>query len=270
MLKISFLIKPSEMNAEGKVAVICRFRANATPKKEISSGIFVFPDQWDKGDKQITPLPKSSKTDKKAIQELNETLRVMETKVRQIYNRLTDLGKEVSSKMIKDEYSGKNKRKTTRDAFELLLRQYPEESNSYEKVKRFEGQFQDFLRDRFKVASLMLHELNEHRDLGIQFEGWSKERVGWKSSYAKKQFELFKRALRRAHKVGWLDRNPIEHTIKVRPSEVARKPYLTQEEVGRLKQEDLQNERRRHKIRLVSCDGIFRKYRWSAGSWLWF
>ena len=57
MLNISFLIKPSEADPKGYCTIYCRFNVTGTPKKELSSGIKVLPENWDSNaeDKILTP-----------------------------------------------------------------------------------------------------------------------------------------------------------------------------------------------------------------------
>lgn len=65
MIDITFLVKPSEINAKGQCIIYCRFKCDGTPKKEISTGIQVSPDEFDSSSKRI--ITKGKKSDSELL-----------------------------------------------------------------------------------------------------------------------------------------------------------------------------------------------------------
>jgi integrase len=247
MLNISFLIKPSEADTKGRCIVYCRFQVTGSVKKELSTGIKVLTENWNnEAEEKIKPPKNSSKTDKESIRNQNETLRVLANKIRSIYNRLFDKGKTVTASLIKQEYLGRDKQKTLTDAFEYLLKQYPSTSTTTEKFKLVIRVTNYFLKDTYKLEKMYFSELGEYPDFFQNWEyyvkGNNEQGINWKNTYAQKMFAYLKRAIEFAENLKWVERGLVNHTIKVKNSDVEKKEFLTLVEIQKIKEYKFENE----------------------------
>ncbi len=256
MLSISFLIKPSDCNSKGESPIYCRFFVNSK-KKEISTGIRVPADWWNVEAKRIMVPKKASPADKQLIKEYNETIRVLEGRVRAAYNKLLDRGKEVSALMLKEELTDRNRHKTLVDAFEMLRKKAKASGRTsvHLHINRYEKHFREFCKKHYHSENLLLSELYDRRDLSYEYEAWAIQTKGWKSTYARKSFSYVKQAINMAYEMGWIEKVPKYHQIKARKEDISPKDVLNTVEVKRLQETDFQNEslRRVADIFLFQC-----------------
>jgi integrase len=237
MIDITFLIKPSEMNAKGLCIVYCRFKCDGTPKKEISTGIKITPDEFDSGSKRI----KVRRSDSDSIKEKNNTLNVLETRLRQIYNNQIDKGKTPTAQTIKDEFEAKKERRTLNQAIELLKQKVKDSKALSAKTSIVQSVIELFIKDKYKVDNVYLSELEGYTNFCEDFEEYvkplgNKRQIAWSRAYIQKMFPYVKRAVELAVKQKWIESNPIaSHQIKLSKHERSRdKVYLTRTELKKI------------------------------------
>jgi integrase len=239
MIDITFLVKPSEINAKGQCIIYCRFKCDGTPKKEISTGIQVSPDEFDTNSKRI--ITKGKKSDSDSLKEKNNTLNVLETRLRQIYNNQIDKGKTPTAQTIKEEFEAKKERRTLAQAIELLKKRVKDNKALLSKVGVIEKVTELFIKDKYKVDNIYLNELDNYTNFGDDFEsyvklGGNKRQISWSRSYLQKMFPYIKRSVELAVKQKWVESNPLasHQIILTKQDKQKEKVFLTKQELKKI------------------------------------
>lgn len=240
MLEMFFLIKNNEATENGS-PVYCRLSVNNT-KTEISAKVRVNADWWDVDSKKITAPSGASSADKKQAKEYNEKIELLKDKIKSAYKKLSSLDDDVSALDVKSEVLGKNVKKTIEDAFGILKRRalMNDNHNQLKKIESYSNYFMLFMQETYN-KKLSFSEIAKKTDISLSFSEWAKKR-GWKSTYTKKIFSYFRRAINEAYKVKWIKEQIFVDNIVVNRKEIVRKDVLTMQELNLIKDKDFENE----------------------------
>jgi integrase len=255
MLKMLFLIKNAEASKKGS-PIYCRVTINKT-KVDISTGVKIPSDWWNVDAKKVIPNSKVSSKDKILVKEYNDTLYQLERKIRMAYNRLADMYENITAKQVKGEMLGTDKHKTINEVLDLMLNKAQSEGKNEVviKVKRFKEAFSSFSKRTYASENMLVRDMEKHHDLSMKFESWASETRGWKSTYIKKMFSYYIRAVKIAHSLGWMSRIPNIGNITVNQKDIIRKDVLILDEIHKIRDTDFQNQslRRIADIFLFQC-----------------
>lgn len=240
---ISFVIKPSETNAEGLAPIYCRFKVGASEKKEISMGpeFRVEPSQWIDG--KITIAKKASKEHKSLVSSLNQAIEDMRTHVWQSYNQMVAIkandGIVLTSAMLKEYIMQKTVQRKFDDCKIALMRLYKQGTNAYKKASIACRRFEEFILKEFKTDVLM--ELQEKSGIPEMFHTYCTKDLGWMGSHTKKIFGFIRKAFKIAKKNGWISKE-IEMPYTFRDHGHKLKEYLTTEELKVIIEKNFESE----------------------------
>jgi len=229
-IKTAFYLIESKTNDKGEAPVY--FRIKFKPALNLSTGIFLKPNDWDKNKQKI-------KSKHSRSFELNKKLKQCEEKVQETMERLSSNGDQVSREKIKMIWQNKSEEilflMPLVDYFINHKTSIKYRDNTLRNYKSFKKKLEHFLRYRYSLSDVRLNNLNY--DFIIQFEGFLSTIYKNRTNTIAKNADLLRTIINFGLKLGWLKTYPFfGHKCKL---EAPQPKYLTLEELNRIESLDL-------------------------------
>jgi len=234
-VKTSFNLLESKTNQKGDAPVYFRIKLN--PDLNMSTGIYLKPDEWDRKKQRV-------KSKHEHVSRLNRQLKEMEEKVMQLIDQLRSKGDIISREKIK--FIWKNQSEITNFLISLVdyyinhLQSTNCCSGTINHYKSFKKKLIHFLQYRYSLSDMRLENLNY--DFITQFEGFLSTIYHNQTNTITKNIRRLKAIINLGLKLGWLKANPfVGHKCK---SEPVHPKHLIIEEVIQLEVLDLSQHKR--------------------------
>ena len=158
ILKISFFIVLSRINAKGLIPIFCKLSLGEN-KKPFSTGLFIRPDQWDKMSQRVKGAEDYNKL-------INNKLSEIEAQFIRIEKQLYDEGKDITLAEVYSRYLGKTDEKSLCMVFEerisrmesLVGTEYT--ASTLQKFKEVYAHVRLFIREYTRQQDIPLKQLN--------------------------------------------------------------------------------------------------------------
>lgn len=237
-IHILFFQRASLVNYEDVAYIYCRITINKK-RAQFATGLKCPPRMWNAGLKRIDKKWPDSK-------EANKELIKIESKLLQLYEKLTIGDKSVTADQLVDSYLGRaNNGKTILELFKqhntkmksLIGIEYAQAT-----LTRFETTYkhlEDFIRIKYKSNDIYLTDLDNQ--FIHDFDYFLRTAKNCANNTTVKYVKNFTKIVRIACDYGWLDRYPFSN-YKQRTKEVER-VFLNKEELDIIYEKDFGNKR---------------------------
>jgi integrase len=236
-ISISFLIKPSEKNADDLVPIYCRFKVANFSKKEISMNIRIKEEQWDNSQstQRIIPIKGMYKAEKEIVASQNQAMADLRAKIWATYNQLVvthkHTGTVIDTLAVKENLKESYEVRTFTDCKNELLQKIKKSKESCAKANIVCEHFANFLKEELKSEFLV--DIQNKNGLSAMFHDYCINTLVWKGSYIKKMLNYVRACFRIAKEKKWITQD-IPLVYNFGDSAYTLKEYLTADELKKI------------------------------------
>ena len=238
-MKTLFLFIKQKTNKAGLTPIMCRITYEKS-RKQFSTGLFINPDYWSKEKQKVLDKADNAEYINKQLSLIKQKLgqAFLMLQIQQKSFDVDDIYKLYKGEDIKKEY-GVIAAYLEHNAYYKKLIGKDLKEVSWQKFENTKGHLQDFIKWKFKQSDIKLNKLKFQ--FIKDFEYYLRTEKEMQQSTINKTLQRFKKMINFAVAQDYLDKNPfLMHKPKPVKKEVV---YLTKEELSRLQQKEISNER---------------------------
>ncbi|MBS2211432.1 site-specific integrase [Carboxylicivirga mesophila] len=233
----SFVIKKTKAKKDGSCPIYIRVTLNQK-RMELSSGIFISPNDWNEVAQKIDPGIEGAKV-------YNNRLTKMTTNIYDLYNQLVSLGKPFDIHTIKKRYLGISEVPGLLKIFDYYL--HTMETNlgkgyAFETLKHYRvsrSKLAEFMSEQLSCKDMPVNVINY--DFLNRFDMYLKSTYGIHQNTAWNYHKHLRRVLNLAISMDHIRKNPYSK-FKVKLEE-AHRDFLTKDELARIETKAIDLER---------------------------